>query len=39
MKKIVFTLFVLSMSVVALTGCKAEGEIDPDNATLVAPAR
>ena len=39
MKKFLFTLLVLGMSAAALTGCKASGEIDPDNATIVAPAR
>ena len=36
MKKIIFTLLVLCVSTVALTGCKAEGEVkDNDMATSV----
>jgi hypothetical protein len=39
MKKLLLTLFVLSLSSVALVGCKAEGEVgDPDKmSTNVAP--
>ena len=39
MKKFLFTLLVLGVSAVAITGCKASGEVDPDGATQVAPAR
>jgi hypothetical protein len=39
MKKFLFTLLVLGMTATALTGCKVSGEVDPDGATQVAPAR
>ena len=39
MKKYLFTLLVLSISTVALMGCKAEGEIDDDMRTNVPAAR
>ena len=38
MKKFLFTLLVLTMSSVALVGCKAEGEIDDNEMHSSIPA-
>ncbi len=39
MKKFLFTLFVLTLSSVAIIGCRAEGEIGDDVRTSVPAPR